>query len=244
MLDLDLFLREDLMAAPKHPLEENLELPLPNSQQATVTEIHALQLRYAIPGVVKRMIPFDSTTFWEYWWCVPDRLLLPSDVQLLKSDRPRIEAILSKLVWLWGGYCFGEETCRDRDCESVNDWQEVIAFAQQHGFKPDVIDIDFLPLAVKLDNGHSDLKPEPATSNYVAVEPNHWHVEFFQLQPTNGGFKLQEPKSVCSCQIWTRPPFMKHLGTGEVINRYDLWVSSPLDITNPPWRSSPASDRE
>jgi hypothetical protein len=62
------------------------------------------------------------------------------------------------------------------------------------------------------------------------------------LQPTDGGFQLQEPKNVCSCQIWTGKPFIKHLESAEVITRYDLWVSRPLDLTNPPWRPSLVTD--
>lgn len=243
MLDLDLFISDEMRTALKHPLAKNLELPLPDFQQASLEEIHALQRRYAIPGVVKRIITLDATTSWEYWWCVPGRLLLPEDAELLQRDRPRVEAILSNLIWLWGGQCFGQETNRDGECEPVYDWQLVLAFAHQQGLKPDLLDIDFLPMAIKLDNRHSDSTLSPVAPNYVAVEPAHWHIEFFQLQPTDGGFQLQEPKNVCSCQIWTGKPFIKHLESGEVITRYDLWVSRPLDLTNPPWRPSLVTDQ-
>jgi hypothetical protein len=69
----------------------------------------------------------------------------------------------------------------------------------------------------------------------IAVEPAHWHVEFFQLQPTNGGFELPKLKTVCSGQIWTSKPFVKCLQTGKSTTRYDLWISRPLDITQPYW---------
>lgn len=240
MLDLDLFIPDEMRTAPEHPLARNLKLPLPNSQQTPLGEIQAMQRRDRIPGVVKRIIPLDATTSWEYWWCVPGHLLLPEDAQLLQRDRPRIEAILSKLTWLWGGHCFGENTNRDQDREPVYDWQQVLAFAHQQDLKPDLLDIDFLPMAIKLDNQHSNSTLD--NQNHVAVEPPHWHIEFFQLQAMDGYFKLQEPKNICSCQIWTAKPFVKHLGTGEALTKYDLWISRPLDLTNPPWRPSLVSE--
>lgn len=234
MLNLDLFFSEEITNAADHPLAKNLELSLPDSQEASLAEIWATQQRDRIPGVVKRIIPTDGTNFWEYWWCVPDRLLLPEDVQLLQSDRPRVEAILSKLVWVWGGRCLGNETSREQDKKLIYDWQQVLTFVQQQNLQLDVLDIDFLPMAIRLD---------PSASDHVAVEPAHWHIEFFQLQPIQDGFKLQEPKNVCSCQIWTSKPFIKHLKTGEATTRYDLWVSQPLDLTSPPWQLSPGADK-
>lgn len=231
MQELNQFIPEEMMVAPEHPLAQNLELPLPNSQQASKTEIRAIQQRDRIPGVVKRIIPFDTTAYWEYWWCVPGRVLLAEDVELLQRDRPRVEAIVAKLVWLWGGLCFGQDTRRDRNCEPVYDWQQVIAFAREKGIKPDFLDIDFLPLTIGSDERDSN-------PSHVAVEPNHWHIEFFQLKPTESGFELPEDKNVCSCQIWTGKPFIKHLATGEATTRYDLWVSRPLDLTIPPWQVS------
>lgn len=237
MLKLEPLIPVERAVAPQHPLGNNSALPLPDSQQASLEEIRAIQRRDRIPGIVKRLISIDTTSDWEYWWCVPGRLLLPEDVDLLQSDRPRVEAIVSKLIWLWGGYCFGNETSRNQDHKPIHDWQQILAFVQQQGFKPDLLDIDFLPLAVKLQDQNFDSIVDTSAQNYVAVEPPHWHIEFFQLQPIDGGFELQEPKNVCSCQIWTGKPFIKHLGTGEAITRYDLWVSQPLDLTNPPWRS-------
>lgn len=111
---------------------------------------------------------------------------------------------------------------------------QVIHFVRQQGFKPDLLDIDFLPLRMRVD--------EKRFPDCVAVEPAHWHIEFFQLQFTAGGLELQEPKTICSCQIWVCKPFLKHLVTGKVTARYDLWVSRPLDLTSPPWQFSVISN--
>ncbi len=235
MIEPSLFIPEEMMDAPEHPLAKNIELPLPNSQQASREEIRAIQQRDRIPGVIKRIIPFDTNTYWDYWWCVPGRVLLPEDVELLQRDRPRVEAIVAKLVWLWGGICFGKDTNREQDCDPIYDWQQVLAFANQKGIKPDFLDIDFLPLTVKAEKRHSDLMPNSSAPTHVAVEPNHWHIEFFQLQTMAGGWELQEDKNVCSCQIWTGKPFTRHLTTGEATTRYDLWISRPLTLTIPPW---------
>ena len=188
-----------------------------------------------IPGVVKRIIPIDNDTSWEYWWCVPGRLLLPEDVELMTGDLPRVESILEQLVWLFGGHCFGQECDRLGDLLPVHDWQEVLTFARQHGFESYLLDIDYLPTAIKRYNQESDSAKDSTDTEYIAVEPAHWHIEFFQLTLTNGGYEIQHPKTICSCQIWTSKPFIKHLHTGETSIRYDLWVAHPLDLTQPPW---------
>lgn len=228
----DSFIPAEMMTAPAHPLAENLELPLPFATE----EMKAVQIRDRVPGLVKRIIPLDNTNFWEYWWCVPHRLLLPEDVELLRRDRSRVEAIVAKLVWLWGGVCFSESTDREGDYPLVHDWQQVLTFVQKQGIPADLLDIDYLPLTVNSANLAIKSEGDRAESSYIAVEPTHWHVEFFQLQPLEGGYEIREPKQACSCQIWTGKPYIKNLETGETITRYDMWVSRPLNLTIPPWQ--------
>lgn len=237
MQKLDLFIPQEMLTAPEHPLANNMESPLSNPQQSATEEIWAIQQRDRIPGVVKRIIPIDNESFWEYWWCVPGRFLLPEDMELLQRDRPRIEEILNRLVLLWGGICFGEDTNRNQDHELIHNWQQILAFALQRGMKPDFLDIDFLPLTIKQEKQPSNAASNSSPINQVFVEPAHWHIEFFQIQPIVGGFVLQEPKKICSCQVWTGKPFIKHLDTGKTTTCYDLWVSRPLDLTIPPWQT-------
>ncbi len=235
MTDFDLFIPDEITLAPPHPLAQNLELQIPDVTGAAVEEIQEIQLRARIPGVVKRIIPLDAETSWQYWWCVPDRILLSEDVELIENDLPRVESILRQLVWLFGGHCFGQDTERQGDRLAVHDWQEVLEFAHQQGFDSYFLDIDYLPTAIVRSIRQSDSAEDNTNSSYVAVEPAHWHIEFFQLAATEGGFKLQEPKPLCSCQIWTAKPFIKHLHADETSTRYDLWVSRPLDLTQSPW---------
>lgn len=235
LLEIKSFIPLDVAIAPKHPLAKNLDLPIADPRTAKPAAIRAIQLRDRIPGLVKRLIPLDSLLSWEYWWCVPGRLLLPEDVELINRDRPRVETILSQLVWLFGACCFGNDSDRIGEQQPVHDWQEVLAFARRQGFESYLLDIDFFPTAVKLFNPEAESADNQNEPEYVAVEPSHWHVEFFHLQPTNGGFEIHEPKAICSCQIWTGKPFIKHRHSGETVTRYDLWVSSPFNITTPPW---------
>lgn len=218
MNEANLFISSEIISAPEHPLAENSEaskvgIAEENSDRAPAG------LR--IPGIVKRIIPIDNATSWEYWWCVPGRLLLPEDVALLQSDYTRVENILTKLVYLWGGRCTSANSSSE-----VEQWQQILEFVRELKLIPDVIDIDFFPLTVKANEAQSTIE----------VEPAHWHIEFFQLEATEGGYKLQEPKTACGCQIWTGKPFIKQLDTGEATIRYDLGISQPLDMTTPPWR--------
>ncbi|GEM_PF-1577789 len=236
---LDGFIPNEMMLAQQHPLTENLTRSLFDTEVVSTKEVREIQLRDRIPGLIKRLIPLNPLISWEYWWCVPGKILLPEDVEVLKSDRPRLEAILAKLVWLLGGHCFGENTRWDGDSSPVYDWQQVLAFVEACGMKADLLDIDFLPTAIDphslypQGNGHGKSTENP--QEYVAIEPAHWHIEFFQIQPIEGGFELALPKKLCSCQIWTGRPFIKNLQTGETLTRYDLWVSSPHDFIMPPW---------
>jgi hypothetical protein len=235
VIDFESLIAQETTIAPKHPLQENLELPIPGCDSACKEEIREIQLRDRIPGVVKRIIPLDADTFWEYWWCVPCRILLPEDLELIRSDRDRVESILEKLIWLFGGFCFEKDSQRDGEQKIIHDWSKILEFADQHGFESSLLDIDFLPTAIKHYNPSVNLSENSTDSTHIAVEPAHWHIEFFQIIPTKGGFEIQEPKPVCSCQIWTGKPFIKNLHTGETSSNYDLWISRPLDITYPNW---------
>lgn len=241
MVNFDEFMPSELMQAHPHPLSENLTRHFPDAETVSIKEIREMQLRDRIPGIVKRLIPLNPLMSWEYWWCVPGMILLPEDVQVLQSDLPRLEAILGKLVWLLGGHCFGENPRLDGDFSPIYDWQQVLAFVEACGMKADLLDIDFLPTAIDPTpnlprNGHGKNTEKP--QEYVAIEPAHWHIEFFQIQSIEGGFQLALPKKLCSCQIWTGRPFIKNLQTGETLTRYDLWVSSPHDFITPSWFAS------
>jgi len=227
----DYLIPESVASAPPHPFAQKLEIPLPEVPEL----VWVIQRREGIPGVVKRIIPLDAETSWEYWWCVPSRLLLPEDVELIKSDRQRVESILEKLVWLFGGHCFSQNSVRLGEQLTVPNWQEVVQFAHQQGFDSYLLDIDYLPTAIKRYDQSSTLTEDELTTAYIAVEPPHWHIEFLQLIAVDGGFAIQEPKPVCSCQIWMGKPFIKNLETNKTSTRYDLWVSTPLDLTQPPW---------
>ncbi|WP_199313027.1 hypothetical protein [Microcoleus sp. FACHB-672] len=235
LLDMHSFIPNEMAIAHSHPLAKNLELPIPDPRQATPAEIQKIQLRDRVPGIVKRIIPLDALVAWEYWWCVPGRLLLPEDVELLQRDRSRVESILSKLVWLLGGYCFTTDTCWEGEQPIVYDWQQILAVAGKQGFESYLLDIDFFTTAIKADNRQAGVAAGTQTPTHIAVEPAHWHIEFFQVQPAAGGFEIKEPKPLCGCQIWMAKPFIKNLQTGETLTRYDLWLSNPHNVTNPPW---------
>jgi len=235
MLNLDTFITDEILTAQPHPLTENIGLIFSDGEVAsTRTEIWEMQRRDRIPGLMKRSIPLDYFAAWEYWWCIPGRMLLPEDRSVLRSDRQRVETILEQLVWLLGGHCFAEHTRFDGENNPIYEWQEVLTFVKNCHINSDVLDIDFFPTALHKINHKINGIPEHKISDYIAIEPAHLHIEFFPLQAIEGGFKLQEPKPLCSCQIWTGKPFIKNLKTGETITRYDLFISYPHDMIRSP----------
>lgn len=235
MRKLDTFISDELLFAQPHPLAENNSLSLAAFESATSPEaVWEIQKRDRISGLHKRISPLDYAKVWEYWWCIPGRMLLPEDMEVLRSDRPRVETILEQLVWLLGGHCLGINSHFDGRNQPLYDWQEVLQFVTQSGLTADVIDIDFFPTSLQINNKPIANIPQEEISHYVAIEPAHLHLEFFSLQPIDGGFKLQEPKPLCSCQIWTGKPLLKNMKTGETFTRYDLCISSPYDTIGIP----------
>lgn len=235
MINLDTFISDEILFAQAHPLMENSSLSLASFQGVTSSEeIWEIQKRDRISGLHKRISPLDYATSWEYWWCIPGRMLLPEDMEVLRSDRPRIESILAKLVWLLGGHCLGVNSHFDGQNQPIYDWQEVLQFVTRSGLNADIIDIDFFPTSLQRNNKPIASIPSEEISNYVAIEPAHLHIEFFSLQAIDGGFKLQEPKPLCSCQIWTGKPLLKNLKTGATYTRYDLCISTPYDTMGIP----------
>ncbi len=216
------FILSDMMNAPEHPLADNLELSIAGDVEEQKCDRTSAHTGLRIPGIVKRIIPIDNTTSWDYWWCIPGQLLLPEDVALLQSDYNRVESILTKLVWLWGGRFIGAETSSE-----VNNWSQVLELVRENKINPDVLDIDFFPLTVKANEAQGN----------IGVEPAHWHIEFFQLEAIDGGYKLQEPKKACGCQIWTGKPFVKQVDTEEAMISYDLSIAQPSAMTSPPWQT-------
>lgn len=235
MLKLDNFISDEVLFAQPHPLAENNSLSLASFQGVTSVEaVWEIQKRDRISGLYKRISPLDHAKGWEYWWCIPGRMLLPEDMEVLRSDRPRVEAILEQLVWLLGGHCLSANCHFDGQNQPFYDWQEVLQFVTQSGLNADVIDIDFFPTSLQRNNKPIAGIPTDEISQYVAIEPAHLHIEFFGLEAIDAGFKLQEPKPLCSCQLWTGKPMLKNLKTGESIIRYDLSISTPSDMIDVP----------
>jgi hypothetical protein len=79
VIDFHSFLPDEITIAPKHPLAQNFELLIPEANSASSEEIRQIQQSLSgaaleeprLSGIVKRIIPLDADTFWEYWWCVP-----------------------------------------------------------------------------------------------------------------------------------------------------------------------------
>ncbi|MFB2834179.1 hypothetical protein [Floridanema evergladense] len=235
MLTLDTFISDELLFANPHTLVANKIPSLASFEGITSPQaVWEIQKHDRISGLHKRILPLDFTKVWEYWWCIPGRILLPEDMEVLRSDRSRIETILGQLVWLLGGHCLGVNSYFDGRNQPLYDWQEVLQFVDKSGLSADVIDIDFFPTTLQTNNKPIVGIPSEEFSHYVAIEPAHLHLEFFKLQAIDGGFKLQEPKPLCSCQIWTGKPLLKSMKTGESFTRYDLCISTPYDTIGIP----------
>lgn len=102
------YIPEDLSKAPEYHLAQNLASQLPEIDPDSprgkyldsLAAISAVQVFEEIPGIQKSIISLESINSFEVWDITPHRVLLPSDVEFLKQDNNRVEAIAKKLIWL------------------------------------------------------------------------------------------------------------------------------------------------
>jgi hypothetical protein len=132
--------------------------------------------------LILKTIPVDVFTSFELWLPMPNATLLPKEAALLQSDRPRLEAIGARLIWLLNATCIEHEGKTGR---AIHHWQEITATIAERGFHFDAIEAVYHPQVIHTPNGQVEDQPK------WLIQPNRWQFNFIELKTVENGFQPQ-----------------------------------------------------
>ena len=164
------------------------------------------------PHLTLREVSIDGNTSVQIWSPKSDAILLPEEVNLLRSDRLRVEVICSRLVWLLGANCSENDDYLGANDKLIYQWEDVTYFAGKYGFNPNVIDILFCPSTIRPIYGSSVQrfgKCVPNTPIQWVMEPACWEIFFLEIKAVVGGFKAEPRSQLLSVIVWTGQPISK-----------------------------------
>lgn len=130
-----------------------------------------------------KTIPVDVFTSFELWSLMPNATLLPEEAALLQSDRPRLEAIGARLIWLLNAIYLEDGKALTK--ATIQHWQEVIAAIAERGFHFDAIEVIYQPQAIHTPNLQGEDQPK------WLIQPNRWQFNFIELKTVEHGFQPQ-----------------------------------------------------
>lgn len=156
------------------------------------------------PNLCLRTVSVDACTSFEVWSPRAKVILLPQEADLLRSDRFRVEAICTKLVWLIGATCSEREDDSEDVCKRIYDWEDAIEFASKYGFQPDMVDVVFCPQTVRPVYRAIDDTP-----THWVIEPANWEIFLLTLKPVELGFKVESRSVPLRIHLWTGKPITK-----------------------------------
>lgn len=165
-----------------------------------------------LPNLIRRKVPIDCNTSIQVWSPKANAILLPEEVNVLRSDRLRVEVICSRLVWLLGANCSEHEDYLVANEKLIHHWEDIVYFACKYGFRPHVIDLLFSPPIIR--PLYTPLAKSPRTQfanapTHWVMEPACWEIFFLELKPVEGGFKAEPRTKPLSVIVWTGEPITK-----------------------------------
>ena len=182
--------------------------------------LRAIRTKHATPYLTLATIPLDQNKSFELWtpkWTLKGSSCTPLEIELLRRDRPRVARILSKLVWLMGAICLGEDDWDVGERPPIYDWDTVIEFVRRESrcMNPIVTRVIFCPHAIVpiYENGR---KQQPGIPPQAwEISPAHWSIVFDDLIPVGQGFQLKQAGEWVSVDIWTGKPMRREVRNGQ-----------------------------
>lgn len=219
------FIPEELGKAPEYDLEKNTTKDLPNVDlEATkavyldaLAAVSATQIFEEIPGIEKVRILVDAKTSLEVWNLMPSRVLLPSDVELLKRDRARVEAILEIIVGVFD--CWINSEILEQKLQ-VQSWKEVLELLNDYKYEFDFIDLRYSHPQIQVETHTLELKE----AEYWAIYPPCLTLKFIKTRGLNGGYIVDDYNSLYNfcVEAWAGLPLFRSRQTGAVKTLADL----------------------
>ncbi|MBE9129090.1 MULTISPECIES: hypothetical protein [unclassified Coleofasciculus] len=196
--------------------------------------LKALLPRQATPNLTLTTVSIDQSLSLELW--TPRRTpkmrgLMPSEIEVLLRDRPRVVRIMSKLVWLMGAICIAEDDWEVGDRQPLYDWDSVIEFVRTEGrcVNPIVTRVIFSPQAIIpiYDRGRKQEGRIPPQA--WEISPPHWSIIFDDLVPVGQNFQLKQGGDWVSVEIWTGKPIRREVRSGNFYVEYhDFYATNRL----------------
>lgn len=203
---------------------------LPMSEFVQSELLKALQPRQATPNLTLTTIPIEPNKSFELWmpnWTPKGSGFTPLEIELLRRDAPRVNKILSKLVWLMGAICLGEEDWEVGDRQPTYDWDTVVDIVRREGqcLNPIVTRVSFIPHAI-IPIYDSDRKQVGKTLPQAwEISPAHWSIVFDDLVSSGQSFRLKQAGNWVSVDIWTGKPVRRDVKSGKFDVEYkDLYA--------------------
>ena len=215
------YIAADLYLAPEYHLAKNTYKELPTIQPDvlkseyldSLAEISAIQIFEDIPGIKKSKIPIDAENLMEIWEPIPGRIFLSEDLEFLKADNQRVEAVVEKLIWL-GNSWLSSAILTQRT--KVETWEDILNILQQYNYTFDFITIAHHSHKIILET-HNNATNEP--TEYWGVYPNCWDISLIKTRNFNGGYIIDDYNTPYnfSIEVWVGIPFLRNIKTRELI---------------------------
>ncbi|MBD1899074.1 hypothetical protein NDI44_07705 [Trichocoleus sp. DQ-A3] len=219
------YLPEELCKAPDYHLAENYPKDLPEVEIGStkskyldsLAPISAVQVFEDIPGIKKSTFSFDTETetSFEVWTILPNRVLLPEDLEFLKQDKHRVELIAKQLVGI--GNSWLNSRIFDKKIK-VQSWEDILSILDKYEYAYDLIDIIEVPYKISKTNLQNESSEK---AKYWSISPPSWNISLKKTRSFNGCYIVDDYNSSYnfSIEVWIGIPFLKNIQTGEVITR-------------------------
>lgn len=218
--DKDVFIPAELSKAPDYRLVENTSKPLPDIEPEStkaayldsLAAISATQIFDNIPGIEKLLINLDSKNSFEIWNMIPNRVLIPEDIDFLQQDSNRVEAIVEKVVSLFDSWLNSEILDKKIKIES---WEAAKAVLEQYDYEFNFINIHRIHHQIKLENYKATA--EEVSESWVVYPPGV-QIELIKTRSLNGGYIVDDYNSLYNFNIeaWAGLPLFKDIKTGSL----------------------------
>ncbi len=219
------YLPEELCKAPDYHLAENYPKDLPEVEIGStkskyldsLAPISAVQVFEDIPGIKKSTFSFDTETetSFEVWTILPNRVLLPEDLEFLKQDKHRVELIAKQLVEI--GNSWLNSRIFDKKIK-VQSWEDILSILDKYEYAYDLIDIVEVPYKISKTNLQNEASEK---AKYWSISPPSWKISLRKTRSFNGCYIVDDYNSSYnfSIEVWIGISFLKNIQTGEVITR-------------------------
>ena len=217
------YLPEEICKAPDYHLAENSPKDLPEVETGStkskyldsLAPISAVQVFEDIPGIKKSTFSLDTETSFEVWTILPNRVLLPEDLDFLKQDKHRVESIAKQLVEI--GDSWLNSQIFDKKLK-VQNWEDILKILDKYEYGYELIDIVELPYKISKTNLQNESSEK---AKYWSISPPSWNISLKRTRSFNGCYIVDEYNSSYnfSIEVWIGIHFLKNIQTGEVITR-------------------------